>query len=229
MGFATELAVNAGIPLMASTRLEVSGGAAWGECRQKTGSMSSTGTRSRSWASELDGSRRGRNSRPLHCRRTGHMKTVGVGRLGVEDVLVVPPAARLVDRLRSRVSRPQDGGQRLAVPALAVVGPGGHRVERLLPGRGGLLLLRVRDHDRRVQIQGPQPAVPARSPAQASCSARGRSPPGRGTFGTPPGRRDRIRQTRLLPQDSRRQAVAAERDRGAGQGHFFIRTTRPAG
>jgi hypothetical protein len=30
------------------------------------------------------------------------MKTVGVGRLGVEDVLVVPPAGRLVDRLRYR-------------------------------------------------------------------------------------------------------------------------------
>ena len=71
-------------------------------------------------------------------------------------------------------------------PSGAVVGPGGHRVEAegLLPGRRGLLLLRVRDHDRGVQVDGDQAAVragrvrprPAPRPAPGPRPARPGSP-----------------------------------------------------
>ena len=66
--------------------------------------------------------------------------------------------------VRPGAPRPQHDGQRLPVPVGAVVGEGGHRVEaeRLLPGRRGLLLLGVGDHDGGVQVDGDQPAVRAR-------------------------------------------------------------------
>ena len=104
--------------------------------------------------------------------------------------------------------------------------------ERLLPGRGGLLLLRVRDHDGGVQVDGDQAAVragrvrrrPAPRPAPGprpgrpgSPSAPAAGPPARvltsrdttGSDATGPA------SSRLLPQHRDvGQAVPAQRDRG---------------
>ena len=84
--------------------------------------------------------------------------------------------------VRPGVPGPQHDGQRLPVPAGAVVGEGGHGMEAegLLPGRRRLLLLGVGDHDGGVQVDGDQAAARARAP-------RPRPAP-RPAPGPPPGR-----------------------------------------
>jgi hypothetical protein len=111
-------------------------------------------------------------------------------------------------------------------------GPGGHRVisEGFLPGRGGLLLLRVRDHDGGVQVHCHQPAIRARSvlPGQRPRPLPCRRPGGPDRLQRPrqvrrecadqPGHhrigRHRPGQLRLLPQHRDiGQAVPAQRHR----------------
>jgi len=137
-------------------------------------------------------------------------------------------------RVRPSASRPQHDGQRLSAPAGAVVGEGGHgmEAERLLPRGRGLLLFRVGDHDRGVQVDGGQPAASARRrvPGQRPCPLPGRGPgrpdgPQRlrqvpGQLADQPGHhrvgRDRPRKLRLLPQHRDvGQAVPAQGDRGS--------------
>ena len=66
-------------------------------------------------------------------------------------------------RVRPGVPGPQHDGQRLTGPPGAVVGEDGQGMEAegLLPGRRGLVLLRARGHDRRVDVHRDQPAVRA--------------------------------------------------------------------
>jgi hypothetical protein len=139
-------------------------------------------------------------------------------------------------------SVPEHDRQRLAVPARAVVGEGGQGVEaeRPLPGSGGLLLLRVRDHDGGVQVDGDQAAAGSRGrvPGQRPRPLPGCRPgapdrfqrPGqvRGQLADQPGHhrvgRDRARELRLLSQHRDiRQAVAAQRDRRGQVGHDLAR------
>ena len=119
--------------------------------------------------------------------------------------------------VRPGVPGPQHDGQRLAGPAGAVVGERGQRVEpeRLLPGRRGLLLLRVRGHDRGVDVHRDQPAVRARArcrrpaprPAPAPPPARPGSPsapaarprPAARPAGRPPGPRPPARTAPAQP------------------------------
>ena len=95
----------------------------------------------------------------LRQRQPGHLDVLGGG-------------------VRPGVPGPQHDGQRLPGALGAVVGERGQRVmepERLLPGRRGLLLLRVRDHDRGVDVDRDQAAVRAGRASPASAQARSRA------------------------------------------------------
>ena len=63
--------------------------------------------------------------------------------------------------VRAGVPRPEDDGQALPGPVPAVIGPGGYgmKTKGLPPGRGGLLLPRMRQHDRGVKVKGDQAAL----------------------------------------------------------------------
>ena len=64
-------------------------------------------------------------------------------------------------RVRAGVARPEHDGQRLPGPLGAVIGEDGQRMQAIGPlsRRPGLLFLRARGHDRRVDVDRDQPAA----------------------------------------------------------------------
>ena len=112
--------------------------------------------------------------------------------------------------VRPGVAGPEHEGQRLPVAVCAVVGPGGHGVmaEGLLPGRTGLFLLRVRDHDGRVQVDDDRAAVAA----------------GRGISGQRPGP---LPGSGPRGPDRRQRPRPARRQRLDQPGHHRVRCHRP--